>query len=112
MAGPLTSRMALVSLFQELPSAERAEGRTPLALPAGASAQQGTVSGVVTDQASGQPIVGARVGVVGTTLVTQTNAEGRYTLGRIPAGQVTLRVSAIGYAAGTPSVTVAAGERR
>src|SRR6267143_2889494 len=81
-----------------------------LALPAGASAQQGTVSGTVTDQASGQPIVGARVGVVGTTLVTQTNAEGRYTLGRIPAGPVALRVSAIGYAAATPGVTVAPGE--
>jgi TonB-linked SusC/RagA family outer membrane protein len=81
-----------------------------LALPAGASAQQGTVSGTVTDQATGQPVVGARIGVVGTTLITQTNAEGRYTLGRIPAGTVTLRVSAIGYAAATPSVVVAAGE--
>src|SRR5881396_320409 len=81
-----------------------------LALPAAASAQQGTVAGRVTDQASGQPIVGARVGVVGTTLVTQTNAEGRYSLGRIPVGVVMLRVSAIGYGAGTSSVTIAAGE--
>jgi TonB-linked SusC/RagA family outer membrane protein len=83
-----------------------------LALPAGATAQtqQGTISGTVIDQASGQPISGARVGVVGATFVTQTNAEGRYTLGRIPTGTVTLRVSAIGYAAATPSVSVAAGE--
>jgi TonB-linked SusC/RagA family outer membrane protein len=81
-----------------------------LALPAAASAQQGTVAGRVTDQATGQPIVGARVGVVGTTLVTQTNAEGRYSLGRIPVGSVTLRVSAIGYGAAQPSVTIAAGE--
>src|SRR6266436_4480786 len=80
-----------------------------LALPAIASAQQGTISGTVTDQTSSQPIVGARVGVVGTTFVTQTNAEGRYTLARIPAGMATLRVSAIGYAAATPSVTVADG---
>ena len=80
-----------------------------LALPAIASAQQGTISGTVTDQTSGQPISGAKVGVVGTTLVTQTNAEGRYTLARIPAGTATLRVSAIGYAAATPSVTVADG---
>jgi len=78
-----------------------------LALPAIASAQQGTISGTVTDQTSGQSIVGAKVGVVGTTFVAQTNAEGRYTLARIPAGTVTLRVSAIGYAAATPSVTVA-----
>jgi len=81
-----------------------------LALPAAASAQQGTVAGRVTDQASGQPLVGARVGVVGTSLTTQTNAEGRYSLSRIPAGVVTLRVSAIGYGAAQPSVTVTAGE--
>jgi len=80
------------------------------ALPTGAAAQQGTVSGTVTDQATGQPIVGARIGVVGTTLTTQTNAEGRYTLTRIPPGTVTLRVSAIGYGAATPSVAVTAGE--
>ena len=80
------------------------------ALPARAAAQQGTVSGTVTDEATSQPIVGARVGVVGTTLTTQTNAQGRYTLARIPAGTVTLRVSAIGYGAASPSVVVAAGE--
>ncbi|TMQ03116.1 MAG: hypothetical protein E6J91_48235, partial [Deltaproteobacteria bacterium] len=81
-----------------------------LAVPAIASAQQGTISGTVTDQTSGQPISGAKVGVVGTTFLTQTNAEGRYTLSRIPAGTVTLRVSAIGYAAATPSVAVADGQ--
>src|SRR5437016_2314862 len=80
-----------------------------LALPAIASAQQGTISGIVTDQTSGQPVVGAKVGVVGTTFVTLTNAQGRYTLARIPVGAATLRVSAIGYAAATPSVTVADG---
>ncbi len=81
-----------------------------VALPTSARAQQGTISGRVTDQTSGQPIVGARLGIVGTSLVTLTNAEGRYTLGRIPAGQVMLRVSAIGYGAVTSSVTVTAGE--
>jgi TonB-linked SusC/RagA family outer membrane protein len=81
-----------------------------VALPAPVAAQLGTVSGTVTDQTTGQPIVGARVGVVGTTLITQSNAEGRYTLARIPAGPVTLRVSAIGYAAATPAVTVVSGE--
>ncbi len=43
-------------------------------------------------------------------LTTQTNAEGHYSLGRIPVGTVTLRVSAIGYGAATPSVTITAGE--
>ena len=43
-----------------------------------AAAQQGTITGQVTDQTSGQPLVGARVSVVGTSLVTMSRAEGRY----------------------------------
>src|SRR6266568_1656981 len=36
-------------------------------LASAAIAQQGTISGTVTDQTTGQPVIGARVGVVGTT---------------------------------------------
>ncbi|HXF94647.1 MAG TPA: SusC/RagA family TonB-linked outer membrane protein [Gemmatimonadales bacterium] len=79
-----------------------------LAWPAAATAQQGRVEGRVTDQASGQPIAGARVVIVGTTLVTLTNAEGRYALVNVPAGQATVRVTAIGYGAASRTVTVAA----
>jgi TonB-linked SusC/RagA family outer membrane protein len=78
-------------------------------LPARGSAQQGTVGGLVTDQASAQPIVGARVIVVGTARITQTSAAGRYVLANVRPGQVTLRVSAIGYGAVTRTVTVPAG---
>jgi len=81
-----------------------------LAVPAALSAQHGSVGGRVTDQAGGQPIVGARAAVVGTSLVTQTNADGRYLLPGVKAGTATLRISAIGYAAAMRSVTVAAGE--
>jgi TonB-linked SusC/RagA family outer membrane protein len=81
-----------------------------LLLAPGARAQQGTVAGRVTDQASGQPLVGARVSAVGTVLVTQTNADGRYVLTRVKAGEATMRVSAIGYGATTRAVTVTAGE--
>jgi TonB-linked SusC/RagA family outer membrane protein len=75
-----------------------------------AEAQQGTVAGRVTDQATGQPIPGARVAIVGTALVSQTNAEGRYTLSRVPGGSVTVRAGALGYAAMSRTLTVAAGE--
>src|SRR3989442_13214104 len=75
-----------------------------------AGAQQGTVAGRVTDQANGQPLVGARVTIMGTSLIAQTNAEGRYTLSRVPGGQVTVRVSAAGSAAASRTLTVAAGE--
>ncbi|HMH81655.1 MAG TPA: carboxypeptidase-like regulatory domain-containing protein, partial [Gemmatimonadales bacterium] len=73
-------------------------------------AQQGTVAGRVTDQANGQQLVGARVTIMGTSLIAQTNAEGRYTLSRVPGGQVTVRASAVGYGAASRVVTVNPGE--
>src|SRR2546422_6101335 len=75
-----------------------------------ARAQQGTVAGRVTDQANGQPLVGARVTVMGTSLIAQTNVEGRYTLSRVPGGQVTVRASAVGFGAASRVVTVKPGE--
>src|ERR1043166_2227684 len=53
---------------------------------AGALAAQGIVSGRVTDQANGNPLVGARVIVVGTSLTASTNADGRYRIPGVPAG--------------------------
>ena len=73
---------------------------------AGALAAQGIVSGRVTDQANGTPLVGARVIVVGTSLTASTNADGRYRIPGVPAGPVTLRASQIGYASSTHPVTV------
>jgi TonB-linked SusC/RagA family outer membrane protein len=80
-----------------------------LGRPAALTAQQGTIGGQVTDKATSQPVVGARVAVVGTALQTQTNAAGRYVLPNVKPGQATLRVSAIGYAAATRTVTVPPG---
>ncbi len=70
------------------------------------AAAQGTISGHVTDQTSNQPVIGARVAVLGTAITTQTNASGRYALSDVRPGQVTLRVSAIGYGAATRTVQV------
>ncbi len=75
-----------------------------------ARAQQGTVAGRVTDQANGQPLAGARVTVMGTSLIAQTNADGRYTLSRVPGGQLTVRASAVGFGAASRVVTVSSGE--
>ncbi|PYO35950.1 MAG: hypothetical protein DMD74_05865 [Gemmatimonadetes bacterium] len=81
-----------------------------LAAPPAARAQLGTIAGRVTDQERGQPLGGARVAVVGTALITQTNADGRYVLAGVRPGQASLRVSAIGYGAVVRPVTVTAGE--
>lgn len=61
-----------------------------------AAAQTRTVTGTVTDAQTGQPLEGARVSVRGTTLSTATGASGRFTLGNVPAGDITLTVRRIG----------------
>ncbi len=73
---------------------------------AGTLAAQVTVSGRITDKANGQPLVGARVVVVGTSLTAATNAEGRYRIGNVPSGPGQVRASQIGYASATKSTTV------
>jgi TonB-linked SusC/RagA family outer membrane protein len=75
-----------------------------------AAAQQGTITGRVTDEAAGRPIAGARVVLVGTAIAAQTNADGRYRIVDVRPGPVTVRVSAIGYAAVSRPITLAAGE--
>jgi TonB-dependent SusC/RagA subfamily outer membrane receptor len=59
---------------------------------------QGTVvSGRVTDAGTNEPIGDARVMLANSGLATITNADGRYTLRGVPAGNVELRVLRVGY---------------
>src|SRR5574341_2087688 len=69
-----------------------------------ATAQQGTVTGRVTDTITMQPIAGAQVFLVGTTRRVFTGQDGTYRLDNVTAGQVDVRVVAIGYGAATRSV--------
>ncbi|MFJ6195927.1 S8 family serine peptidase [Micromonospora sp. NPDC092111] len=66
----------------------------------------GQLSGRVTDGASGNPVAGATVGD-GERSVT-TGADGRYAL-TVPAGEITLTVSAYGFRTATGTVTVPEG---
>ncbi|MGH7568396.1 MAG: SusC/RagA family TonB-linked outer membrane protein [Gemmatimonadales bacterium] len=61
-----------------------------------AVAQTATVEGRVT-AASGNPIVGAQVTVVGTNIGTLSVADGRYVLLNLPPGSHQVRITAIGY---------------
>ena len=80
---------------------------TLIAAPAVVQSQAGTIIGRVT-AGQGQPLVEARVQVVGQSLFTSASSEGRYTLRGVPAGTVEVRVIRVGYVEQKKSITVAA----
>lgn len=59
-------------------------------------AQAREVTGRVTQQGSGAPLVEATINVVGQPIGTRTDAEGNYRL-RVPAGDITLQARALGF---------------
>ncbi len=71
-----------------------------------AQAAEGTITGVVTDAASGQPVGQVRVLISGTTNGTLTADNGRYTIRSVPSGTITLDVNRIGYDPKKVTVTV------
>jgi TonB-linked SusC/RagA family outer membrane protein len=75
-----------------------------------AAAQQGSISGAVTDQADSRPLYGARVQVIGTNLMGTSNSEGQYTIRGVPSGRHELRIVVLGYASTTQAVTLSPGE--
>ena len=75
-------------------------------VPATVLAQQGTITGKVTDQGTSNPVPSARVTIVGTTRGALTTDQGVYTLRGVAPGTITLRATRIGYKASTQTVTV------
>ncbi len=61
------------------------------------AAVSGKIAGQVTDANTGESLPGANVMIIGTSLGTATDPEGRYFLPRVPPGQYTLKISYIGY---------------
>ncbi|HYS69741.1 MAG TPA: TonB-dependent receptor plug domain-containing protein, partial [Gemmatimonadaceae bacterium] len=70
---------------------------------ASAFAQTRRISGRVTVEGSSEPLVAASVSVVGTSLGTYTDDQGRFSL-NVPDGPVTLRIRRIGYLVKTQAV--------
>jgi outer membrane receptor for ferrienterochelin and colicin len=60
-------------------------------------AANGTITGSVKDAQTGEPLPGANILIVGTSLGTASDLNGEYTLPKVPAGEYTLRVTYIGY---------------
>ena len=74
------------------------------AIPPGAS-----VAGTVRD-AAGDPVPSANVTVLGTALGTPTDASGRFEIAGLDADTVQVRVTRVGYAARTETVSLRDGE--
>jgi hypothetical protein len=74
--------------------------------------QVGTISGSVTDEATGQGIVGALVSytTAGGSGSTVTASGGAYTLANVPAGSITLTTSALGYVSAENIFTLSANQ--
>ena len=81
-----------------------------LAFTSAAAAQTGTVTGQVTDAASGRPLESAQVYIEGTALGTLTNSTGRYLFVNAPVGEHTVIAELVGYRSASETVTVAAGQ--
>jgi hypothetical protein len=65
------------------------------------SGTTGKIAGTVTDKTTGDPLPGANVIVVGTTLGTATDLDGQFSILHVPPGLYDVSVSVIGYAKNT-----------
>jgi iron complex outermembrane receptor protein len=81
-------------------------GLLALLVPLMLYANGGTIKGKVSDQATGQPLVGANVFLKGTNYGSSTNAKGEYTITNVPTGEYKLIVSYIGYAQYSKDITL------
>ena len=79
--------------------------------PAAGAQQPGVIAGTVLG-AGGQPLPGAQVRVQGTELGAVTDANGRFRITGLSAGQATIEVRRIGYRPVTQTVSVGATELR
>lgn len=57
----------------------------------------GKIAGKISDEKTGEPIIGATVVVSGTSIGTVTDVDGRYMLMSVPTGTVVVEIKYIGY---------------
>ena len=83
-------------------------GMLPAAIPV--QAQQGQVTGVVTDAESAEPIEAAQVYIEGTSIGILTDSIGRFVLNNVPTGAQVLVIQHIGHTTERLDITVSAGQ--
>ena len=78
--------------------------------PTLARAQTGIVVGVVTEQATGQPLEASQVSILGTKLGAASDHRGHFVIRGIAPGEITVRAQRLGFKPGSQTVRVVAGD--
>ncbi len=71
---------------------------------------EATITGMITDKQTGEPLIAATIMIKGSTQGTITDLDGSYRLAGVPAGRHTIQVSYTGYQSDTMAVDLMAGE--
>jgi TonB-dependent receptor len=69
----------------------------------------GSIRGQVVDGETGDPLIGANVIIVNTSLGVATDINGEFYLSFVPAGKVSIKVSSLGYATMIKEIEVVSG---
>lgn len=67
------------------------------------------ITGIITDANTGEPLFGASVAIVGTSMGAAADMEGNYVLFNVPAGTYTLEIRYLGYEDKTKTDVVVSG---
>lgn len=71
---------------------------------------QGSITGVVTDEATGETLPGANVVITELTRGTATDVNGEFTITGIPSGTYTVVATFVGYKRAEQTVQVGSSE--
>ncbi|HEX9652074.1 MAG TPA: carboxypeptidase-like regulatory domain-containing protein, partial [bacterium] len=74
-------------------------------------AANGAIEGKITDSKTGEPLPGANVIIIGTSIGAACDLRGAYFIQNVPPGNYTLRVSYIGYEKSEAPIQVPPGEK-
>lgn len=77
---------------------------------ANAQSDAGTLVGRIAESGSGRSLEGAIVTVSGTAFSDYTDAEGRYSMSGLPAGEYEVRVTYVGLQPSVSQVTIATAQ--
>lgn len=84
-------------------------GLVLLLLPGLAWAQQGSVTGRVTEAETGDPLPGATIQVVDEGMGTAADSDGGFRISGVPAGEQTIRASFVGFQTKERTVSIPPG---